>query len=316
MSDVKQALEKYQKAINNNKSQSIKKTMRRILNDFGYTRIGTKNTGIIKKYLRDNKIQCHPDIAEIKDINSTITLRKEGYICGKCRCVFNEEPYLSISNKNTYCSWECIPEAGMNKTYSYEYFQLVDIVRDLKEKLAGIGNYTERDEFINELDLAVQQHYDILTSDGEGTFYGELICSLINNLLSIDQEICNFHMNVNKPAICVLYCDVPDKIGDIIGEEVGKYPNWEGNRPYFYLDGRNYMIFENRVFRDKCFSDIIKKLRKYDKEFDVQGSDGFYTLNVRYCEGCGCFEDEDEFTLREEMNWYVCESCIDKNFDL
>ncbi|AEF93536.1 hypothetical protein Desca_0649 [Desulfotomaculum nigrificans CO-1-SRB] len=234
--------------------------------------------------------------------------------CKKCKKVFEEEPFYSITDYNTYCSMDCLPDEALEHPYSFEYFQLVDIVRDIEDSVKNLSNYYERDELLDDIDLAIVQHTDIYLNEGEGTFYGTHAMALIKKLMDIFETTREWQLDIKKPAIKISWYELPDQVVKDILEELRIFEcDFNINSGYFDTAITQIIFFEDEGTRNICYESVLGVAKKFMQDYDNDPADYISLITAKYCEGCLWYEDETEFEYHDEVNLYVCQSCINKS---
>ena len=73
------------------------------------------------------------------------------YTCNHCKKKFKNEPYICSNNKK-YCSFECVPESTIDKPYSFQYFNLMDGIRDIELDIENIKTLDDRIDLENKIE--------------------------------------------------------------------------------------------------------------------------------------------------------------------
>lgn len=137
------------------------------------------------------------------------------YTCNHCKKKFNNEPY-NCSNKKKYCSFECIPQSGIDKPYSYQYFNLMGGIREIEFDIKNIKTLDDRIDLENKVEeLSISYTLEIY-GDYEGLFYKRQIGLLLKVL---DELYTRVHLIFSEtkydssPAVIINWDDLKRIIG-------------------------------------------------------------------------------------------------------
>jgi hypothetical protein len=250
--------------------------------------------------------------------------------CTRCRKSFNVQPIIASHNDRMYCSLQCLPQKALEQDYSYQYFQFVEAIQSIQKEWGKLLTNARQDlsaeeikdiywkksffewkrELINNIDNLVESNLEFLSPDYENYPYKYYGFNSMKTLHDLKQQIIEWQWDVRKPSVYVSWYEMPKEICEEIIRQLEEY---EGI--YILNDSIDFEVSQNLIFddlecRDECFSDIMSK-EKLSKNKDY-----FIANEVRFCEGCGWFEDPDDFTYDEKVDLFLCQSYHDSLYRL
>jgi hypothetical protein len=252
------------------------------------------------------------------------------YTCNHCKNKFSNEPYICSSNHKKYCCTRCLP-LDLDEPYSFEYFNLVDSIREIDSHIDIIGNLEDRLDLEREVTELSQSTSILIFGDDEGLFYKRQIGVLLSTLDNLYDKIHNIFIKRKfkvRPSIVIncfeLKRIVSKEIFDLIIE------NFE--------DELKYLTFENidnpdpvhavdldftriklsldtlataREFR-QIFKSSINHFRKLmnQKQLEALKENSYFieVIKLYQCVVCGEWEEWSDYTFSESLNLYKCNS--------
>lgn len=137
------------------------------------------------------------------------------YTCNHCKKKFTNQPF-KCSNKRNYCSRECIPDSAMDKPYSFQYFNLVESIRDIELRINDIKNLKNRIDLENEVNDLINSYTIDMFGDDKGIYYKKQILILLPTLDKLYDKIHNIFMERKYdsiPAVIINWQALKDIIG-------------------------------------------------------------------------------------------------------
>jgi len=252
------------------------------------------------------------------------------YTCNHCKKKFTNEPFI-CSNKRKYCSMECIPDSVMDKPYSFQYFNLVENIRDIKSRISNIERLDDRIDLENEVtDLHTSYIID-MWGDDEGLYYKRQILILLPTLDTFYDNIHNIFMQRKiqlRRATIICWDYLLQTIGKEIYDMIFSYFQSE-MESVPYENVYSYYISSDRCkelgcFKDKLCVSTLKQAKAikniYYKSFNhfkslltqkqletlSDSDDCVYIHTLAYCVVCNEWEDWDDFSFDKNLNLYKC----------
>ena len=254
------------------------------------------------------------------------------FICNHCKKEFSCEPYVSSNNKR-YCSFECVPESGIDQPYSFEYFNFVDAINNIKDQIDKINLLEDRIDLENELEELYHDYFVLTYGDDEGLFYKRQIQKTLSSLGNLYEDINNIFMTrkiVLRPAAVIYWYNLQN----IIGKELTKLilnnfieemsPYYEGWFENLCCDMSSSRIGgdtdklcvstfnDAREIRRVFYKCLIANKKLMTKEQRVLLSEESLCIGVKeicHCDNCGFWELWEDFRLNKELNIYKCGTC-------
>jgi hypothetical protein len=115
------------------------------------------------------------------------------YTCNHCKKKLKNEPYMCSNNKK-YCSFECIPESGIDQPYSFQYFILMDRIRDIGVDIENIKSLEDRIDLEDEIEELSTSYTLEIYGDSEGLFYKRQI----GLLLETKKQLAEMNVEVTR----------------------------------------------------------------------------------------------------------------------
>jgi hypothetical protein len=253
------------------------------------------------------------------------------YTCNHCKNKFYNEPYISCTNSKKYCCLKCLPENGIDKPYSFEYFNLIDSLREISPRVYHIKTLEDRlglERDVNEL----HQSYSILIyGDNEGLFYKKQIAILLSTLNELYSKIHNIFINhkyIIKPSI-IIYCE---ELINLVGEEtfflsLNKFKEVTRHIPFENIDNPDpvkdtYLGFYRiklctdslnsakqlkKIF-NKCLNNFGNNLTQEQLEELKENDYHVTTANLYQCVVCREWEMWEDYSFNKSLKVYQCNS--------
>ena len=116
------------------------------------------------------------------------------YKCSHCKKEFMNQPYICYPNKKKYCSPQCIPDSGVDKPYSFQYFNLIDSIRDIESCIENIKTLEDRIDLENNVNDLSNTYALEIYGEELGLFYNRQISILLPSLDELYNRIHNIFM--------------------------------------------------------------------------------------------------------------------------
>jgi hypothetical protein len=84
---------------------------------------------------------------------------------------------------------KCLPERALDRTYSFEYFQLAEMVQGIEQDCKVVSSKSQRDELLWELDDVFASHQEYYWGDDEGAYYKRRILELLHRLEELADQL-------------------------------------------------------------------------------------------------------------------------------
>lgn len=261
------------------------------------------------------------------------------YTCNHCKKKFNNQPF-KCSNKRNYCSQECIPDSVMDKPYSFQYFNLVESLRNIESKIRDIKNLENRIDLENEVNDLRNSYTIDMWGDDEGVYYKKQILMLLSTLDKLYGKIHNIFMERkydSSPSVIIYWEDLKN----IFGYDNAKliFDNFKEKVENFvfenvYLISSDYVCkvvnFDN--YEDKLKFGTISDAKEVEDLFlkclneykpglteeqinDLNCYENCIEVNTLYCcVVCEQWELWECFSFYDDLNLYKCDehcSCVE-----
>ncbi|MBK5241116.1 hypothetical protein [Clostridium sp.] len=179
------------------------------------------------------------------------------YTCNHCKNKFPNEPYLCYPSRKKYCSLECIPDSGMDRPYSFQYFNLIDSIRDIEASIDEISTLEDRIDLENEANELSTYYTLEIYGDDEGFFYKRQIGLTLLILDKLYETIHNIFIE-RKVQLRTATVICWDALTQLVGEEASEmifiyFENSMAGVPYenvYYADPNYYDYLG-------CFKDML-----------------------------------------------------------
>jgi len=267
------------------------------------------------------------------------------YTCYHCKNKFKNEPYISSNNKK-YCSFECIPDSGIDKPYSYEYFNLMDGIRDIELHIKNIKTLTDRIELENKFEELTISNTRKVYGDYEGLFYKRQIGILLGTLNQLYNKVYNIFMDIeydSMPFVIINWEDLRRIVGvdnanlifDIFKDKI---EHFIFNNVYFTWPVYMCKVIDFSYFEDKLKFATMRDAKEVEKLYHDSFNDIYnicildltqeqvdeldsYTdcidvFTLYRCVVCGGWERLECFTFYDNLRLYKCdEHCGCEEYD-
>lgn len=140
------------------------------------------------------------------------------YICNHCKNKFKNQPFIGSNNKK-YCSRNCIPNSVIDEPYSFEYFNLIEIINDIESRISGIKDIDDKFDLENEVNDLSSSYIIDMFGDDEGFFYKRQIYIELRTLDKLYDKIHNIFMErkVRLRRAVIIYWD---ELLSIVGNDI------------------------------------------------------------------------------------------------
>ena len=264
------------------------------------------------------------------------------YKCSHCKKEFINKPYICYPNKKKYCSLQCIPDSAMDKPYSFQYFNLIDSIRDIESRIENIKTLEDRINLENDVnDLSYTYTLEIYGEE-LSLFYNRQISILLPILEELYDRIHNIFMNrkyESSPAVIICWENLINILGrevaslvfDYFKEDIENFIFENGyylNSPYKYktIDFDNYEdmlkfpIVSDTKEVHRLFLDCLNIFRPEFTEKQLEEMDTYSQCieidTLYYCVVCKHWELWEHFSFYENLKLYKCdEHCGCEEYD-
>jgi hypothetical protein len=257
------------------------------------------------------------------------------YTCNHCKKKLKNEPYMCSNNKK-YCSYECVPASTIDKPYSYQYFSLMDGIRDIEVDIENIKTLYDRIELENKIEeLSIS--YTLETyGDDEGLFYKRQIGLLLETLNELYDKVHNIFMETkydSMPFVIINWEDLKRIIGeanaklifDIFKDELDKfifdnvYFTWSDYKcktiDFSYESKLKFATMHDakivgELYRDSfkdCNNECILDLTNEQLEELNTYTDCIDIFTLYRCVVCEGWEQWECFTFYDKLKLYKCD---------
>lgn len=252
------------------------------------------------------------------------------YTCAHCKGKFKNQPLIGPNNKK-YCSRKCIPDSIMDEPYSFEYFNLIESINDIKSRISDIKDIDDRFHLENEVNYLNTSYIIDMAGDDEGLFYKRQIHIELKTFDKLYDEIHNIFMErkVQPKRTIIIYWD---ELFNIVGNEIYnmilkcfqekmKGVTYEtlnflhadpatGNEFRYNTDKLYIRNLRQAQNIEKIYSEIFNQFRSKltNKQLNSLSDNNncISVDNLAYCVVCKDWESFDDFFFDEKLNVYRC----------
>ena len=139
------------------------------------------------------------------------------YTCNNCKKKSTNIPYICSNNKK-YCSYECVPDSTIDQPFSFQYFNLMDGIRDFELDIDNIKTLEDRIELENEIEELSTSYTIEIYGDSEGLFYKHQIALVLETLDELYNKVHNIFMETKYTSMPSIIIDW-ENLKRIIGEK-------------------------------------------------------------------------------------------------
>lgn len=261
------------------------------------------------------------------------------YTCNHCKKKFTNQPF-KCSNKRNYCSRECMPDSVMDKPYSFQYFNLVESIRDIESRINDIKYLENRIDLENEVNNLSNCYTIDMFGDDEGLYYKKQILMLLSTSDKLYDKIHNIFMERkyhSSPAVIIYWENLKNILGYdnsrlIFDDFKEKVENFVFENVYFIWSDYVCKVVDFDNYEDKLkfgtVSDakeveelFLECLNEYKSEFTEEQLENLdiYSNCIKVdtlyrCVVCKQWELWECFVFYDDLNLYKCDehcSCIE-----
>ena len=267
------------------------------------------------------------------------------YACNHCKKKLKNVPYLCSNNKK-YCSYECVPDSTIDEPYSFQYFDLMDGIRDIELEIENIKTLEDRINLEAEIEELSSSYTIEVWGDSEGLFYKHKISLLLEILDELYNKVHNIFMSTkyaSMPAVMINWEDLKRIIGEknasqifeVFKDELDKFifdnvyftwPDYKYKTTdfYYYEDKLKFATMRDAKYAYKLyrenFNDIFKIPFLFLTEIQLEELDSYTycidILKLYHCVVCGGWEPWERFSYYDNLKLYKCdEHCGCEDYD-
>jgi hypothetical protein len=264
------------------------------------------------------------------------------YTCSHCKKKFMNEPYICYPNKKKYCSLECIPDSAIDKPYSFEYFTLIESIRDIQSRIDSIATLDNRIDLEDDVNELYRTYALEIYGDDEGLFYKKHIAIMLSTLDKLYDKIHNIFMErkyESSPAVIIYWEDLINILGKDTARQFfdifkGEIENFIFENVYFIWSDYKCKTIDFNNYEDKLkfatindaeevqqlFLGCLNLFRPEFTEKQLEELDNYsqcITVDTLYnCVACGEWELWERFHFYDNLKLYKCdEHCACDEYD-